>query len=160
VKQVTKFVAFDGQEFDSEIDCRRHESDYAHVRLVGVSAEALDRAIKIYALPASDRLQEDSELAVALEDVGVTLQRARIAKREVKRERRAKVEPAIHQSDALRSLHEAAKDLHAVGAIGKATMRDFDVGCLTDSPAARDMVAEAKAEMDARATPDCVRMIQ
>jgi putative transcriptional regulator len=36
-----------------------------------------------------------------------------------------------YRSDALRSLHEVAKDLHAVGAIDKATMRDFDLSCLT-----------------------------
>jgi putative transcriptional regulator len=36
-----------------------------------------------------------------------------------------------YRSDALRSLHEAAKDLHAVGAIDKATMRRFDLSCLT-----------------------------
>jgi putative transcriptional regulator len=36
-----------------------------------------------------------------------------------------------YRSDALRSLHEAAEDLHAVGAIDKATLRSFDVACLT-----------------------------
>jgi putative transcriptional regulator len=36
-----------------------------------------------------------------------------------------------YRSDALRSLHEIAEDLHAVGAIDKATMRDFDLSCLT-----------------------------
>ena len=36
-----------------------------------------------------------------------------------------------YRSDALRSLHEVAKDLHVVGAIDKATMRDFDLSCLT-----------------------------
>jgi putative transcriptional regulator len=36
-----------------------------------------------------------------------------------------------YRSDALRSLHEVAKDLHAAGAIDKATMRDFDLSCLT-----------------------------
>jgi putative transcriptional regulator len=36
-----------------------------------------------------------------------------------------------YRSDALRSLHEVAEDLHAVGAIDKATMRRFDVSCLT-----------------------------
>jgi putative transcriptional regulator len=35
------------------------------------------------------------------------------------------------RSGPLRSLHLAAKDLHAVGAIDKATMRQFDVACLT-----------------------------
>ena len=36
-----------------------------------------------------------------------------------------------YRSDALRSLHEVAKDLHGVGVIDKATMRDFDLSCLT-----------------------------
>ena len=36
-----------------------------------------------------------------------------------------------YRSDSLRSLHEVAKDLRAVGAIDKATMRDFDLSCLT-----------------------------
>lgn len=37
----------------------------------------------------------------------------------------------LHRSDALRSLHLAAEDLHAIGAIDKATMRRFDLSCLT-----------------------------
>jgi putative transcriptional regulator len=37
----------------------------------------------------------------------------------------------LYRSDALRSLHEAAEDLHAIKAIGKATMRRFDFACLT-----------------------------
>jgi putative transcriptional regulator len=37
-----------------------------------------------------------------------------------------------YRSDALRSAHSAAKDLHAIGAIDKATMRRFDKACLTD----------------------------
>ncbi len=36
-----------------------------------------------------------------------------------------------YRSDALRSLHAVAKDLHAVGVIDKATMRRFDLSCLT-----------------------------
>lgn len=36
-----------------------------------------------------------------------------------------------YRNDALRSLHSIAEDLHAVGAIDKATMRDFDLACLT-----------------------------
>jgi putative transcriptional regulator len=36
-----------------------------------------------------------------------------------------------YRSGALQSLHLAAKDLHAVGTIDKATMRRFDVACLT-----------------------------
>ena len=36
-----------------------------------------------------------------------------------------------YRSDALRSLHEVAEDLHDVGVIDKATMRHFDLTCLT-----------------------------
>lgn len=37
-----------------------------------------------------------------------------------------------YRTDALRSVHLAAEDLHAIGAIDKATMRRFDKACLTD----------------------------
>jgi putative transcriptional regulator len=37
-----------------------------------------------------------------------------------------------YRSDALRSAYSAAQDLHAIGAIDKATMREFDRACLTD----------------------------
>ncbi|BDV32844.1 helix-turn-helix domain-containing protein [Methylocystis iwaonis] len=36
-----------------------------------------------------------------------------------------------YRSGALQSLHEVAEDLHDVGVIDKATMRDFDLSCLT-----------------------------
>jgi len=36
-----------------------------------------------------------------------------------------------YRSGPLRSLHLAAKDLHAVGGVDKATMRQFDLACLT-----------------------------
>src|SRR5215217_4391956 len=36
-----------------------------------------------------------------------------------------------YRSDALRSLHLALKDIHSVGGIEKATMRSFDLACLT-----------------------------
>nr|WP_254803813.1 DNA-binding transcriptional regulator [Methylobacterium sp.]USU34586.1 DNA-binding transcriptional regulator [Methylobacterium sp.] len=36
-----------------------------------------------------------------------------------------------YRSDALRLIHAVAEDLHAVDAIDKATMRRFDVACLT-----------------------------
>jgi putative transcriptional regulator len=53
-----------------------------------------------------------------------------------------------YRSDALRSLHEVAKDLHAVGAIDKATMRDFDVACLTQ---VKDLAPEAIREIREKA---------
>jgi putative transcriptional regulator len=36
-----------------------------------------------------------------------------------------------YRSSPLRSLHLAARDVHAIDAIDKATMRQFDVACLT-----------------------------
>lgn len=36
-----------------------------------------------------------------------------------------------HRSEALAALHEIAQDAHSVGAIDKATMRRFDLACLT-----------------------------
>lgn len=36
-----------------------------------------------------------------------------------------------YRSNPMRSLHRAAEDLHAVGAIDKVTMRHFDLACLT-----------------------------
>jgi putative transcriptional regulator len=38
----------------------------------------------------------------------------------------------VYRSDVLRSVHSAAEDLYAIGAIDKATMRRFDRSCLTD----------------------------
>ena len=40
-------------------------------------------------------------------------------------------QPKRYRSPAFRSLHEVMEDLHEVGAIDKATMRDFDLSCLT-----------------------------
>lgn len=40
-----------------------------------------------------------------------------------------------YRSEALRSLHEAAEDLYDVGVIEKATMRRFDLSCLTPAEA-------------------------
>ncbi|UIY45870.1 DNA-binding transcriptional regulator (plasmid) [Methylobacterium radiotolerans] len=36
-----------------------------------------------------------------------------------------------YRSDALRALHSAVEDSHAIGAMDKATKRRFDVACLT-----------------------------
>ena len=39
------------------------------------------------------------------------------------------------KSDAFAAIHASASALHKVGAIDKATMRDFDTSCLTVPPA-------------------------
>jgi putative transcriptional regulator len=54
-------------------------------------------------------------------------------------------QPKRHRSPALRALHEAIEDLHAVGAIDKATMRDFDLHCLTPvKPLAPDAIKQIR----------------
>jgi putative transcriptional regulator len=40
-----------------------------------------------------------------------------------------------YKSDAFAAIHASASALHKVGAIDKATMRDFDTSCLTVPPA-------------------------
>ena len=55
-------------------------------------------------------------------------------------------EPKPYRSPALRSLHEVMDDLLPVGAIGKATMRDFGLGCLTPvgSPLAPEAIKQVR----------------
>ena len=38
------------------------------------------------------------------------------------------------RSDAFEAIHSAAQGLHRVGAIGKATLREFDESCLAVPP--------------------------
>lgn len=40
-----------------------------------------------------------------------------------------------YKSDAFEAIHGSARALHRVGAITKATMRDFDTACLSAPPA-------------------------
>ncbi|MBS0505724.1 MAG: DNA-binding transcriptional regulator [Proteobacteria bacterium] len=40
-----------------------------------------------------------------------------------------------YKSDAFAAIHASARALHKVGAIDKATMRDFDASCLSAPPA-------------------------
>ena len=41
----------------------------------------------------------------------------------------------IYKNDAFAAIHASARALHKVGAIDKATMRDFDASCLSVPPA-------------------------
>ena len=40
-----------------------------------------------------------------------------------------------YRSDALQAAHETVDGLHRIGLVGQATMRDFDVSCLSPVPA-------------------------
>jgi putative transcriptional regulator len=46
-------------------------------------------------------------------------------------DRSSRIKSRKYRSDAFESLHSAARGLYKVGAIDKATMRDFDLACLT-----------------------------
>ena len=41
----------------------------------------------------------------------------------------------VYKSDAFEAIHSSARALQKVGAIDKATMRDFDAACLSVTPA-------------------------
>ncbi|EJM62681.1 hypothetical protein PMI28_00438 [Pseudomonas sp. GM48] len=49
------------------------------------------------------------------------------------------------RSEVFESIHESASALYAIGAISKATMREFDESCLATVPVAIE-VAEHRAE--------------
>ena len=87
MKQITKFVAFDGAEFDSESECRTWETQHAHLRLVGLTIDQVAQAM--------DRT--DPDLAEAIETVGTAIARLRRESGDLKRERRKKPEagPAV-----------------------------------------------------------------
>jgi hypothetical protein len=74
-KTVTVFESFDGQSFDTAAECERHERTNQHMRLVGLTEEKLFAAMN----------GGDSELAEALEAVGVSLRRKRQASGDLRR---------------------------------------------------------------------------
>lgn len=57
-----------------------------------------------------------------------------------------------YRSEALRSVHDAMRGLHRVGAVDKATMRCFDLACLTP--------VEPLAPQDIRAIREEAQMSQ
>lgn len=48
-----------------------------------------------------------------------------------------------YQSDLLRDVHEAATDLHSIGAITDAKLRWYDEKCLSDDDKSRDIMRGA-----------------
>jgi len=70
VKQVTQFEAFDGKRFESEAECQAHETDPAHMRLVGLTIEQVKAAIA----------RTDVELANAIEIVAAKIGLTRATK--------------------------------------------------------------------------------
>jgi hypothetical protein len=80
MKQVTRYEAFDGTLFETEVQCLAHDADRAHLRLIGLTEERV--------LAAMNRA--DLELADAIEVVGAQISRARRAAGEMKRKRSPK----------------------------------------------------------------------
>ncbi len=129
MKVETKYVAFDGEVFDTEGACRKHEATLAHVRIAGLTADEIERAIGIYEVPIDERPPADTELATALEGVGIALQRARIAKGETKRTRRTKAEIAAEAAvprghSAVVAAADVVVDAH--GCVLKSVIHDAD----------------------------------
>ena len=103
MKQITKFVAFDGVEFTTESACRSHESDNAHKLLIGLTAEQIDAAIA----------GEQEDIAEALETVGAKIARDRRARGELKRKRAPKDAPATEPEPVHHPMVEALKPADA-----------------------------------------------
>jgi len=82
MKTVMKFEAFDGTVFDDRKDCERHEREHARTRIVGLTAEQIAGAFN----PTTD---DDHGLAAALEDIGVELRAARLARGDKRRKPKA-----------------------------------------------------------------------
>jgi hypothetical protein len=80
VKTITKFVAFDDTEFETEAHCRAHEFTNAHKLLVGLSLETVERAL----------VGDQDDVAEAIEVVGAKLARARRERGDLKRRRAPK----------------------------------------------------------------------
>ena len=96
MKQIVKFIAFDGTEFDNESSCRSHEQKQAPLRIVGLTIDQVTAALN------REAEDHDADLAEALEQVGTAIARARRAGGDLKRTRRAKVEPPPTQDAAER----------------------------------------------------------
>lgn len=106
------YVAFDGREFLTPEECKKHDAECGHLMLVALSAEEITDVMSVDWLNKDDPRRP---LADALEHIGIALSRARVAAGDKKRERKPKEEPTS-----------------------------------APSPSGRDLVAEAKAESDAR----------
>lgn len=84
MKTVTMFEAFTGAVFPTEVDCRAHERENAHRRMIGLTEEQVMAAIE----------RRDPELAEAIEAVGTRIANDRRAAGEFKRARNGAKEAA------------------------------------------------------------------
>ncbi len=99
MKTVTKYVAFDGKDFDDENACLAHEKSLGPSRLVGLTSETVIRVAKVYRLPIEDRADEDIDIAEAIEKMGSTLARERRESGDLKRARKPKTEVSALQQE-------------------------------------------------------------
>jgi hypothetical protein len=89
VKEVIKYVAFDGREFETAAACKTHEADNAETFLIGLKAEDIASAIA----------GTNPDVANAIERVGRTIAQARLARGE--RHRKPKSNGAPTDADPL-----------------------------------------------------------
>ncbi len=90
MKEVTRYISFDGIEHKTAEECRTHEAGQSHLMLVGLSAEDV-----IAAMLAVDWKNPDDPsrpLADAIEHVGMAIAKSRRAAGELKRQRAKKEE--------------------------------------------------------------------
>ncbi len=87
MKQITKFVTDDGQEFDNADDARAHEDSATFGALVGLTESDIAAALS----------RANATLADAFEKIGARIAKTRLEAGVRKRERKAKEEPAPAQ---------------------------------------------------------------
>lgn len=84
MKTVTKYVAHDGAEFDTEAACRAHEREHAAGRLIGLTADDLEKAVT----------GEDVELGDAIEAYARKISIARRDRGDIRRRPASTTTPA------------------------------------------------------------------
>lgn len=88
MKQVTKFIAFDGSAFDTEAECKSHEAKKPELRLVGLDAVDIAMAIE----------RTNVELADAIELVAGRIARTRREAGTLRRKPKGTAAPAAAKS--------------------------------------------------------------
>lgn len=86
MKEIRKFAAFDGKEFDNAIACRKYEAEHAEAKLIGLSAVQIAAAA---AREATDKVPDALEIADAIEDLAKKIRDKRIGAGEFRRKPKA-----------------------------------------------------------------------
>ena len=99
MKEITKYAAFDGKEFDSAAACRKYEAEHAEAKLIGLTAEQLAAAAS---REPTDKVPDAIEIADAIEDLAKKIRDKRLGDGEFRRKPKGAhaSAPAVAQTPA------------------------------------------------------------